>query len=40
MGDFLHVERRGRVAILRMNKPETMKALFYFMNSLKTYLNT
>ncbi|MFM8542840.1 MAG: crotonase/enoyl-CoA hydratase family protein [Chakrabartia sp.] len=27
MGDFLHVERRGRVAILRMNKPETMNAI-------------
>ncbi len=27
MGEFLDVERRGKVAILRMNKPESMNAI-------------
>ncbi|NBR31145.1 MAG: enoyl-CoA hydratase [Sphingomonadaceae bacterium] len=27
MGDFLTVERKGRIAILRMNKPESMNAI-------------
>jgi enoyl-CoA hydratase/carnithine racemase len=27
MGDFLEVERKGPIAILRMNKPETMNAI-------------
>lgn len=27
MGEFLDVERRGRVAILRMNKPDSMNAI-------------
>ena len=27
MGAFLEVERKGRIAILRMNKPESMNAI-------------